>query len=269
MKFLTTIFLIFSFTGLSAQNKVLYKQVDSTKLFLEVYVPLKMDSNKKYPAMVFFYGGGWIGGSTSQFIPQAKHFAYRGVVCFLVDYRTKNKNKTTPFESLKDVKSAMRFVRSNADKFNVDTAKIIASGGSAGGQLATATALIKGYNEKTDDLSISCVPKALVLFNPVIDNGPAGYGFERIGNEYKNFSPLHNIEKGAPPTIIFLGTKDNLVPVETAKYFKMAMEKVGSKCELFLYDGQDHGFFNKKEYQDKTILETDKFLTGLGFINPK
>jgi acetyl esterase len=269
MKLLTTAFLMFTFLGLLAQNKVLYKQVDSTKLYLEVYNPPKMEANKKYPAMVFFYGGGWVGGSTSQFIPQAKYFAERGLICFLVDYRTKNKNKTTPFESLKDAKSAMRFIRNNSAKFNVDTAKIIASGGSAGGHLAAATALISGYNEKTDDLSVSCVPKGLVLFNPVIDNGPGGYGYERIGAGYKNFSPLHNIQKGAPPTIIFLGTKDKLIPVETMKYYQTVMQKVGSRCELFLYDGQDHGFFNQKEYQDKTMVEADTFLTGLGFLKSK
>ncbi len=252
-----------------AQSKVCYKQVDSTKLFLEVYNPPKTETNKKYPALVFFYGGGWVGGNTSQFIPQAKYFADRGLVCFLVDYRTKNKNTTTPFESLKDAKSAMRFIRTNAEKFNVDTSKILASGGSAGGHLAAATALIKEYNEKTDDLSVSCVPKALVLFNPVIDNGPGGYGYERIGAGYKNFSPLHNIQKGAPPTIIFLGTKDKLIPVETMKYYQTVMQKVGSRCELFLYDGQDHGFFNQKEYQDKTMVEADTFLTSLGFLKSK
>lgn len=160
----------------------------------------------------------------------------------------------------------MRFIKSNADKFNVDTSKIVASGGSVGGHLAAATALIKGYNEKTDDLSVGCIPKALVLFNPVIDNGPGGYGYERIGNEYKNFSPLHNIQKANPPTVIFLGTNDNLVPIETIKYYQTIMRKVGSKCEVFLYEGKGHGFFNQKEYQDKTMIEADKFLVGLGFF---
>lgn len=268
-RFFIIVFLVFSINNLFGQTQVLYKEVDSTKLFLEVYNPPEMIPNKKYPAMVFFYGGGWVGGTISQFIPQAKYFADRGMVCFLIDYRTSNKNKTTPFESLKDAKSAMRFLKVNADKFNIDTCKIVASGGSAGGHLAAATALIKDYNEKTDDLSVSCVPKALVLFNPVIDNGPGGYGYERIGDEYKNFSPLHNIQKFAPPTIIFLGTKDNLIPLETVKYYQTVMRRLGIKCELFLYEGQGHGFFNQKEYQDKTIIEADKFLVDLGFLEPK
>ncbi len=63
-------------------------------------------------------------------------------------------------------------MRENAATFHIDTAKIIASGGSAGGHMAAATALITDYNEDTDDTSVSCVPNALVLFNPVFDNGP-------------------------------------------------------------------------------------------------
>jgi acetyl esterase/lipase len=252
----------------SAQEQYLYKQIDTSSLFIEVYSPDQLDSSINYPAMVFFFGGGWIGGNRSHFINHAKYFSKRGIVCFLADYRTERKHNTTPFESLKDAKSAIRFIRKNAADFGIDPAKIIASGGSAGGHLAAATALINTYNESSDDLSISCIPNALVLYNPVIDNGPGGYGYERIGDEYKNFSPLHNIKKGAPPTIIFLGTNDKLIPVETAEYYKLVMEKVESRCDLQLYEGEAHGFFNYKnfKYYKKTVIEADKFLVSLGFL---
>jgi acetyl esterase/lipase len=252
----------------SAQEQVVYKEINDTKLLMEVHYPEKIDSSKAYPAMVFFFGGGWVGGDISQFINQAKHFSKRGVVCFLVDYRTKNKNNTTPFECVKDAKSAIRFIRKKASYFRVDTTKIIASGGSAGGHLAAATALIDIYNEATDDLSISCIPNALVLFNPVIDNGPGGYGFEKIKDAYKTFSPLHNIKKGAPPTIIFLGTNDKHIPVETVAYYKKVMEKVGSRCDSKLYEGQSHGFFNYKHLENykKTVMEADAFLVSLGYL---
>ena len=138
---------------------------------------------------------------------------------------------------------AMRYLRAHAEEFHIDANRIIASGGSAGGHLAAATALCPGYDDPADDFSVPVKPNALVLFNPVIDNGPGGYGYERVGEEYKNFSPLHNIHTGAPPTIIFLGTADVLVPVETARYYKKVMEKVGSRCDLFLYESQPHGFF--------------------------
>jgi acetyl esterase/lipase len=251
-----------------SQEKILYKQVDTTKLFIEVYHPDKMDATQKYPAIVFFFGGGWNEGTYKQFEPHAKYFSQRGMVCFLVDYRVKNRHKTTPFESLKDAKSAMRYVRENSEKFHIDPSKIIASGGSAGGHLAAATSLIKSYDESTDNLNISCKANALVLFNPVLDNGPEGYGYSRIGEAYKNFSPKHNLENGAPPTIIFLGTNDNLIPVETIKNYESLMNKTNSRCDVHLYEGRTHGFFNYNKFEDykNTVLKADNFLQSLGYL---
>jgi acetyl esterase len=271
MKKKITVLLLILFSILSsqlpAQQLELYKQIDTTKLYMEVYMPDSLDSSKSYAAMIFFFGGGWNSGSRSQFMHHANYFSKRGIVCFLADYRTK-RNNTTPFESLKDAKSAIRYIRANAERFNVDKNKIIAAGGSAGGHLAAGTALVDGYNEITDDPLLSCVPDALVLFNPVIDNGPGGYGYERIGKEYKAFSPLHNIQKGAPPTILFLGSTDNLVPVQTAEYYKLVMEKVGSRCDLIVYEGQPHGFFNYSnfDYYKQTLTEADNFLVSLGLL---
>lgn len=270
MKNLILILLLLNLNGAVclAQEQILYKQVDTTRLYMELRRPENMEALKNYPAMVFFFGGGWKGGDRHHFVNQAEYFAKRGIVCFLVDYRTEDKHKTTPFESLKDAKSSIRFIRENASEFGIAPSKIIASGGSAGGHLAAATALIEDYNENTDNFAVSCVPNALVLFNPVIDNGPGGYGYERIGEAYKNFSPLHNIREGAPPAIIFLGTNDKLIPVETAKYYKTVMEKTGSRCELKLYEGQGHGFFNYAhfEFYKKTLSEADIFLQSLGYL---
>ena len=266
---LTFLILIIAYSFSYSQEQLLYKRIDSTKLFMEVYYPEIIDTARKYPAMVFFFGGAWNHGSIKQFEPHANYFSRRGMICFLVDYRVKNRHQTKPFESLKDAKSAIRYIKEQSDKFHVDTTKIVASGGSAGGHLAVATALIDNYNENTDNLSVSCIPNALVLFNPVFDNGPGGYGFDRIGNSYKDFSPLHNIKKGAPPTIVFLGSNDKLIPVETAKYYQKVMEKVNSTCELYIYQDQGHGFFNYRhfEYYKKTVSEADKFLQSIGFLN--
>jgi acetyl esterase len=252
-----------------AQAQILYKTVDTTQLYLTVYPSVTKMPNKKSSAMVFFFGGGWNNGTVKQFEPQAIYFSQRGMTCILVDYRVKEKHKATPFESLKDAKSAIRYIRAHANDLQIDPSKIVASGGSAGGHLAAATALITDYNESTDNTSVSCIPNALVLFNPVFDNGPGGYGYERIGDAYKQFSPLHNIVSGAPPTIVFLGEKDHLVPVETAKYYKTVMEKVKSRCDLFIYEGQGHGFFNYKNlaFYKKTVSETDTFLQSIGFLS--
>lgn len=251
------------------QEKVIYKQIDTLELSMDVYRHNQSSETDTYPALVFFFGGGWTGGSTAQFEPHARYFSERGMVCFLVDYRVNSRNQTTPFESLMDAKSAIRYIRMHADQFKIDPYQIVAAGGSAGGHLAAATALIDSYNESSDDLKVSSKPNALVLFNPVIDNGPGGYGFERIGAEYKDFSPLHNIQKDAPPTVIFLGTKDDLIPVETMEYYQKVMEKVGSRCELHLYKDQIHGFFNYRnfEFYKETLLKADEFLVSLGILS--
>jgi len=262
--------ILFMIQGESSSQdiSVIYKTVDTTELSLDIFYPPDYKAGNAFPAMVFFFGGGWKGGSVEQFQPHAIYFAKRGIVCFLSDYRVSSRQGTTPFESLKDAKSAIRYIRKNAGKFKIDPDRIIASGGSAGGHLAAATAIVDGFNEKSEDTSISCVPNALVLFNPVIDNGPGGYGYERIGESYKDFSPLHNIHNGAPPTIFFLGTEDKLIPVATAEYYKTVMEKVGSRCELYLYEGQEHGFFNysKEENYFDTVRKADDFLRSLGYL---
>ena len=221
------------------------------------------------PAVVFFFGGGWNSGSPKQFEPQAQYLIKYGINVVLADYRTKNNAGTTPKEALMDAKSAMRFVKQYAKELHIDPEKIVASGGSAGGHLAAATAFCDNINNPEDDLTVSSVPQALILFNPVIDNSPEGYGFNRVKEYYEDFSPMQNIKKDAPPAIFFLGTQDNFISVDTAKKFKEKMEAVGARCDLLLYSGQKHGFFNSqhKEYFEKTMVETVKFLKSLGYID--
>ena len=124
-----------------------------------------------------------------------------------------------------------------------------------------------------DDKTISARPNALVLFNPVYDNGPKGYGYNRVKDRYKEISPMHNINKGMPPAIVFLGTKDKLIPVDTAKAFQAKMRKVESRSELMLFDGAAHGFFNfgrgdSSAYR-KTVQAMDVFLASLGYLKGK
>lgn len=250
-----------------AQNHVVetYKIVGNDSLKMDIY--LSDEQKKDKPAMVFFFGGGWVSGSWDQFRPHALHFSKKGFVTILVDYRVASRQKTSPFDAIEDAKSAMKYVKKNAERFGLDSAKVIASGGSAGGHLAAATATVPGF-EGQDNGIISTKPVALLLFNPVIDNGPAGYGYDRVAERYKDVSPLHNLNTGVPPTLFFLGTKDQLIPVETARYYKTAMEKLGSYCELILYEGQPHGFFNYKnrEIYEQTIIETEAFLKKIGLL---
>ncbi len=245
---------------------MIYKQADTVKLKMMIYRPTNLRKTGKYPAIVFFFGGGWVSGTMDQFRPFADHCTSRGMIAVLVDYRVKSRHNTTPFESLKDAKSAIRYLRQNGTELGVDTGKIIASGGSAGGHLAAACYTNRTFNETGERLDISAKPNALVLFNPVIDNSAAGYGYDRIGEQYLEFSPLHNIRKGFPPTIFFLGTKDKLIPVATAEKFKQRIDSVGSRCELHLFEGMEHGFFNKSSLHEDLFSRMDQFFESIGIL---
>jgi alpha-L-fucosidase 2 len=218
--------------------------------------------------MVFFFGGGWNSGSPSQFYPHCSYLASRGMVCMAAEYRVKDRNNTSPREAVMDGKSAVRWVRQHASELGIDPERIAAGGGSAGGHVAAAAGTIKGLEEENEELGVSSRPNALVLFNPVFDNGPNGYGHGRVEEYWKEISPLHNIDEHTPPTVVFLGTEDELVPVETAEKFKASMESHGVRSDLHLYPGQPHGFFNfkRKENYTRTVADMDRFLVSLNYL---
>jgi len=263
------LFIIF-FTGsqLFSQNykvektSFVYKNVDGIQLEMTMYKPL-VSSAVKLPAIVFFFGGGWVSGSPEQFKFQAQYLATRGIVAFCPDYRTKSRHSTTPFESVMDAKSAIRYLKTHGDELGIDTDKIVASGGSAGGHLAACTAVIKNINEGSDDLTVSSVPVALVLYNPVVDTGKKGYGQEKLAGREFELSPVHHITADEPVTLIMHGKADKTVPYENAVRFCYLMKQQNNKCSLIGYKKQEHGFFNynrSPKYFKKTLSKTESFL---------
>ncbi len=247
-----------------------YKTVGDVNLKLYIYQPKRSNPSAHRPAAVFFVGGSWNGGTPRQFQEHASYLASRGMIGIVADYRVKSRQGTSPFECVEDGKSAIRWLRTNAKRLGIDPNRLAAGGGSAGGHVAAATATVPGLNATTDNLEISSRPNALLLFNPVYDNGPGGYGHSRVKDRFREISPLHNIRKGMPPAIVFLGTSDKLIPVETGRTFKKQMEAVGSRSELFLYKDQPHGFFNRRrspEHFLATVTEMDRFLKSLGYLD--
>jgi acetyl esterase len=222
---------------------------------------------------VFFFGGGWNGGSVTQFEQHAKYLASRGMVAFVADYRVKSRQKTGPDACVADGKSAIRWVRENAKRLGIDPKRIAAGGGSAGGHVAATTGICDGLDDQAEQGSkVSSKANALLLFNPVYDNGPEGYGHERAKQWFPAISPAHNITKDDPPTIVFLGSKDSLIPVSTAKKFDADLKAVGVPSEVWIYAGQPHGFFNETKSQKSfldTVLKTDAFLVSLGWLDGK
>jgi acetyl esterase len=260
--------MFFITTSVHAENAkpnevVAYKTVGDVALKLNIYYPPNHQKTDRKPVILLFFGGGWNTGTPDQFFIQASYLASRGMVAICPEYRIQSKHNTTPIECVKDGKSAVRWVRSHAASLGIDPNRLAAGGGSAGGHVAAAAALAKGFDEAGEDTTVSCRPDALVLFNPVFDNGPGGYGYDRVKDYWEAFSPMNNIDKTAPPTIIFLGTKDDLIPVITAETYQQKMKDLGLRCDLHLYEGKSHGFFNNNL---DTLLKSDKFLASLGYL---
>ncbi|WP_395743261.1 alpha/beta hydrolase [Prosthecobacter sp.] len=250
-----------------------YKKAGERELRLTIVNPPDWKASDQRPAMVFFHGGGWVGGKPVQFTQHSEYLATRGMVCVQVEYRLIQKgDEGPPIDCVHDAKSAMRWVRGHAGELGIDPKRIGAGGGSAGGHLAAFVGMVEGLDDPQDDLKISPKANALALFNPVFDNGPdQGWGYSRVGEHYKKYSPAHNISADDPPAIVFLGTQDKLIPVAVVERFKAGMEKAGVRCEAVFYEGQGHGFFNaggkgKMKFYYETLLATDKFLTSLGWL---
>lgn len=249
-----------------------YKTTPQGVLKLHVFNPADHKASDKTPAIVFFFGGGWVGGSPSQFYDQCAYLASRGMVAISAEYRVKKAHKTTPKECVKDGKSAVRWIRAHAKELGINPDKLAAGGGSAGGHVAAATGTLSKFEEEGEDAEVSSRPNALVLFNPVYDNGPKGYGHDRVKAYWKDISPMHNISKTTPPTIVFLGEKDKLIPVSVAKAYQKSMADLGIRSDLHTYPNQPHGFFNKsrsaESYVD-TVQKADIFLESLGYLSGK
>lgn len=249
-------------------EQVAYKTIGDVTLKLHIFYPEGHKPSDKRPAVIFFHGGAWKGGNPYAFYPHSEYLASRGMVAMSAEYRVAWRNKTTPRECVIDGKSAIRWVRENAKKLGIDPQRIAAAGGSAGGHVAAAAGTTEGFEEDGENLKVSSRPDALVLFNPVFDNGPDGYGHRRVKSYWKEISPMHNIDEDTPPTVVFLGTKDKLIPVATAEKYKELMEEKGRRCDLHLFEGQPHGFFQyvKEDNYNKTVILMDRFLASLGYL---
>ncbi|MDB2493982.1 alpha/beta hydrolase [Flavobacteriaceae bacterium] len=250
-------------------NAVVYKTLDGVNLKLHVYNPTNFDAQTMHNAIIFFHGGGWNNGSHKAFKRQSMYFASRGMVAISAEYRLKNTHGTTPYDAVEDAKSAIRYVRANAHKFKINPNTITAGGGSAGGHLAASCGLLKMWDNSAEDLTVSSKPNALVLLNPVLDLGPDRYAHKRFGKDFKLISPMQNISKNAPPTLILVGTEDRILPVPTVKKYQSIMESFDNRCDVVLYQDQGHAFFAKPpiKYFVETTDEIDRFLVSLGLLD--
>ncbi len=251
--------------GITEKTEIYAKRGDR-ELEIHLHFPEGWKATDKRPGMIFFFGGGWKDGSPNKFIPQAQYFASRGMVTARADYRVKSRDGVTPDQCAEDARSAVRWMKQNAAELGIDPDKMVSSGGSAGGHLAACTMIEDSVDAPDDDLSISPIPAAAVLFNPVmsfdVDQLKA-----RLGDKehlWMKISPADNITPQTPPSIDMFGTQDNLL--QLANLYHERAEEKDVRADSYLAEGQKHGFFNTSPWLEKTMIVADEFLISLGLL---
>jgi acetyl esterase len=235
--------------NLEPSRKIAYKSVGGGRdLELHIFEPKGHDSaTDRRPCILIIHGGGWTSGEPRVYYTIADHYAKKGMLAISLQYRLMNaKEGVTVFDCVKDGRSAMRWLRAHASTLGIDPNRIAVTGGSAGGHVALGTAVFESgsdVDEATDDLSISCVPDLLIPLNPVIDTSADGYGQGKVGERWRELSPLHHVKGDLPPMLICHSAGDTVTPYAGAARFVELSKAAGNDCQLFTFEGGRHGWF--------------------------
>ena len=243
---------------------------DDKSLQLDLYLP--RDLKHPVPTLVFIHGGGWKGGSRTDYRVYGVDFAARGYVVASISYRFSAEAHFPA--AVHDVKCAVRWLRANAEKYHIDRNQIAAIGGSAGGHLA----MMLAYSD-TPELTGNCgnsefssrVQAVVNLYGPVdltVENARTeslvrdflGKSFDESRERYRLASPLTHITADDPPTLIFHGTIDRIVPVQQADLLAEKLKAVGVP---YIYDrlgGWPHSLDASRDINDRCQLIMSRFL---------
>lgn len=243
-----------------------YKQSGGKPRELEVYFPPGWDAKTgKVPGVILFHGGSWKGGSLDQFRYACKYLASRGLVAATANYRmlTNAEEKVLPAGEtnkracITDAKSAIRWMKQHAEELGIDPKRLITGGGSAGGHVSVLATTNPGLNDPADPKEFDTGVAAYLLFNPAFKNTDSGDPEVHV---------LNHLKAGFPPAIFFFGDHDpGWKPGSDAALQQLrALGNTGA--ELWIAEGQKHGFFNKPPWQDITLAQADRFLVEHGFL---
>jgi acetyl esterase/lipase len=231
-------------------NDIVYRTVDSTKLKLDVFQGKNLSNSA--PLLIFIHGGSWSGGDKKDYRLYMIPFARKGYVTATVQYRLSDKI-AFPGQLL-DINAAIRFLKKNAEKYHIDASKIALIGGSAGGHLALMSAYttdITAYNE-TDDSGVTAEVQAIVdIYGPTdltteySRNMPSviklmGKNYDEAPELYEVASPLIYVTEEAPPTLIFHGTIDDLVPISHSDELENKLKENGVPVYYHKLKGWPH-----------------------------
>jgi len=246
-----------------------YKSVDGLNLDLHLFLPDSTQFRDKHPVYVYFHGGSWSEGKPDWGFSSCESYSKKGWIGVAVEYRTASRHNTLPFESVMDARSAIRWLRKNADLYNIDSSKIVATGNSAGGHLVLTTALADKWNEKDDDLTISPAPNVLLVnsgaYDLTIEN--TKWITKKLKNKelVKEISPNHLVRKNIPPLLLAHGTNDQSCPFWTVEEFKKEMEAHGNTFEFHVLEGADHYIWYNPKFSGQISSWRKEFLSKLEY----
>lgn len=256
-------------------NNVVYGKGGDEELKLDIARP--SEGSGPFPAVVFIHGGGWVGGNRAGFRGWAEQAAKRGYVSMTISYRLTQIDPETklgkvPFPAqIEDCKCAIRWLRANAAKYNVDTKHIGVGGGSAGGHLS----LLVGLTDETHKLEgngghadqSSRVQAVVNVFGPTDmktcwDTSAGARPFiqglcgkpDDPKNSFKAASPVTYISSDDPPILTLHGSADTLVPPSQATLLDEQLKAAKVKHELLILEGEGHGFKGEKQTQSMEAM---------------
>ena len=270
-----------------AQNQYLvapnvtYLTASGSDLKLDVY--RRRDVTTPQKTMVFYHGGGWIGGTKEASFMSVMPWLEMGWNVVNVEYRMARVAEAPA--AVEDALCALRFVVAQAKNYNVDPAKIVVSGESAGGHLALAVGMMPQSAGFTNICSgggfagfENAVPKVAAIINwyGITDlndmlGGPnaRSYAVQWLGSSKdrddlaKRVSPLTYVRAGLPPIMSIQGDADPIVPYSQNTRLRDALSAAGVQNELVTIPGGGHGNF-KPEERTKAYLKIREFLTKNG-----
>jgi len=230
---------------------IVYKTVGERQLKLDLFQPDNL--NQAAPVLVFIHGGGWKKGDKDDYRLYLVDFAMRGYITVTLSYRF-SQEAVFP-AALNDVKCAIRWIKTNAKKYNINPDKIAVIGGSAGGHLA----MMIGYSSDVAEFNEGCAADSIRSSVQVVVNlyGPSdlttdeavarpsvknfiGESYVKSMQKYTNASPINHITPDDPPTLIFHGTLDELVPVEQSDILNKKLTDIGVPVEYHRLKGWPH-----------------------------
>ena len=249
-------------------KEIIYTKADGTPLaFVKVSVPqlkiyLPENKDSKHTGLIIIPGGGYRGLAwASEGTRIAEAFVKQGIACFVLKYRLPDDSvmKDKRIGPLQDAQQAIRTVRMNAAKWNVDPDKVGVIGYSAGGHLASA--LGTHYNRSCIDNpeKISLRPDFMILVYPVISMKEglthAGSRTSLLGEhptaeDVQQFSSEDQVDEKTPPAYLTQAEDDSIVSIENSIAFYQALARKGVPAEMHLYAKGNHGFTQRLPEQD-------------------